>query len=71
MTTISIYDHATGETIVRDMTAEEITEREEATQAWLEQKSLRETQAEALAATKIAVLERLGITEVEAKALLS
>lgn len=68
---VIIKDCSTGELIERPETAEETADREAAAAAWLEQKRIEEAEAAALAATKAAVLERLGITEEEAKALLS
>lgn len=75
MATISIYDHATGETIVRDMTEAEIAEL--AYQAELEAETKAEADrlakeaAEEIAVAKSAILERLGITAEEAELLLS
>lgn len=75
MATISIYDHSTGETIVRDLTEAEIAEI--AYQAELEAERIAEEirVAEELAAekavAKAALLERLGITAEEAELLLS
>lgn len=66
MTTINIYDHATGENIVRDMTTDELV-------------NLKIIQDEAKTQTKNAadkanarqaVLDRLGITADEAALLL-
>jgi urease accessory protein UreE len=70
MATISIYDHATGETTVRDMNEAELAElayqAELAVEAQLEEDRIAAERAEA----KAALLERLGITEDEAKLLL-
>lgn len=68
---ITEFDAATGITVEREETAQEIADREAAAEAWLEQKRIEEAETAAHAATKAAVLERLGITETEAKALLS
>ena len=66
MTTINIYDHATGENIVRDMTTDELA-------------NVKAIQNEAKAEAKAvvdkanarqAVLDRLGITADEAALLL-
>ena len=66
MTTISIYDHETGSTIVRDMTDVEeanlLVVRTEA-QAQIEATAAKE-------AARQAVLDRLGITVEEAQLLL-
>ena len=68
MTKIGTYDHAVGgEVIVRDMTEEEIAEHEELQAQFAAEKALEESKA----ATKAALLERLGITEEEASLLLA
>ena len=67
MATIKIHNATTGEVIERDMTADELAQ-------WEADKadSVAKSQAEAdKAADKAALLERLGITEAEAKLLLS
>ena len=64
--TVQIHNIATGEQYVRDMTAEELAEREV-------MQAEAEAQAAALAAKAIArqaLLEKLGITEEEAQLLL-
>jgi hypothetical protein len=67
MTTITIHNVETGEVIERDMTQEELSQWE-ANQA---SQAIRQ-EAEAIkAAEKAALLEKLGITEDEAKLLLS
>jgi len=64
---IKIVDCTTGEEIVRDATAEEIAQIElDAANA-----AAAKTQAEAKAAQKAALLERLGISQDEARLLLS
>lgn len=71
MTTISIYDHLTGETIVRDLTADELAELD-AQAALAESKRIEEEEAQAAkAAAKQAILDKLGLTADEADALLS
>ena len=65
--TIRIYDCETGETIDREMTDAEFAQYE-ADKATAIAKAQAETQA---AEAKAALLERLGITEDEAKLLLS
>jgi len=67
MTTIKIHNVETGEIIEREMNAEELAQLE-ADKA----KAEAEASAKAVAATaKAALLEKLGITEEEAKLLLS
>lgn len=65
--TIRIHDLATGKTVDRDMTADEVTEHE-ADQAALQAK---ENQEKSNIAAKAALLGRLGITADEAALLLS
>ena len=63
---IKIVDVETGEEIVRDANAEEIAQMElDAANA-----TVAKAEAEAKATQKAALLERLGITEAEAKLLL-
>lgn len=62
-----IIDATTGEEIWRDYTDAEIAEVEKA-QAKAVEEAIKEAKA---AAAKSALLERLGITEAEAKLLLS
>jgi len=63
---IKEYNCETGEEIVRDATAAEIAQMElDATEA-----AARKTEAEAKAAQRQALLDRLGITEEEARILL-
>jgi len=63
------FDAATGETTIteRDETANEKTERE----AFAKLVAEKQAEAEAKAAQKAALLERFGITESEARLLLS
>lgn len=65
------YDALTGINAERELTAEEIAEREADALAAAEAKAAEEAAAAELAAKKAAVLDRLGITEEEAKALLA
>ena len=68
MTKIGTYDHAVGgELIIRDMTKEEIAEHKELKAEFDAEKALEANKA----ATKAALLERLGITEEEAALLLA
>ena len=65
--TIKIHNVKTGEVVEREMTAQELVQWElDQAQA----KSEREAKA-AKAAEKVALLEKLGITEEEAKLLLA
>lgn len=66
-----IVNCETGEVSEIELTDEEIAQREADALAAAKAKAAEEKAAKALAATKAAVLERLGITEDEAKALLS
>lgn len=70
MTTISIYDHATGETTVRNMTEAELAELAYQAELAAEAKAEEDRIAGERAIAKAALLERLGITEDEAKLLL-
>lgn len=64
---IKIVNVETGEEIVRDVTAEEIAQMQiDAANA-----AAREAEAEAKATAKAALLAQLGITEEQAKLLLS
>ena len=65
--TVKIYDCQTNETIERDMTAEELAqvEKDKALDA------ARLARQQEIALEKAALLERLGITQDEAKLLLS
>ena len=67
MSTIKIHNTETGEIIERDMNAKELAEWE-ADKVKAEQ---QKAEAEAKAAQKAALLDRLGITEDEAKLLLA
>ena len=63
---ITEYDHLTQETIIRDATVEEIAQREiDAANA-----AVKQAELDAKAAQKAALLDRLGITEDEARLLL-
>ena len=67
MATIKIHNAETGEVIERDMTADELAQ-------WEADKAASEAKAQAdadKAADKVALLDRLGITEAEARLLLS
>lgn len=63
-------DAATGEVIERDFTPEEIAQREADAAAAAEALAAVEAKAAEDAAARAALLERLGISEVEARLLL-
>lgn len=67
---ISIYDHLTGETIVREMTDEEQAERNAQVAAYLAEKEAKVQAAIQAAAKRQALLAKLNITEEEARLLL-
>ncbi len=72
MTTISIYDHLTGETIVRDMTEEEAAEYAAQSAIAQNEKVQRETAKTVQAEAKTSAMSKLtalGLTEDEAKAI--
>jgi hypothetical protein len=64
---IEIYDHATGEQIIRDMTADELA----ANDAMLAENAARTQNDADRAALKVATLAKLGLTADEVAALLS
>ncbi len=66
-----IVDCSTGESTVVPLTAEEIAQREADAAAWAEAEAAKEAEAVAKAAAKAELLAKLGITEDEAKLLLS
>jgi len=65
--TITENNAETGESVTRDMTAEEI----EKVNALIARDAAEASKQEAAAVAKAALLDRLGITEDEAKLLLS
>ena len=68
---IYIYNHQTGQEIVREMTEQEQAERDAQVATYLaEQEAKAQAEAEAQA-NRQALLERLGITEEEARLLLA
>jgi hypothetical protein len=67
MATIKIHNAETGEVIERDMTEDELAQWE----ADKAESAQRRAEVEANAAQKAALLDRLGITEEEAKLLLA
>ena len=62
---ISIYDHNTGQTVVREMTADELAAHE----AGLEQSAKIAAQIEKTAEARKSALAKLGLTDAEIKAL--
>jgi hypothetical protein len=67
---IQIYDHATGETIIRELTDEEQAIRDQEVAAFLAQEAKVTAEIEKAVADKAALLARLGITAEEAQLLL-
>lgn len=67
--TISIYDHSTGEHIVREMTAEEQAEYDAEVAEWEAKKAAKEAEAQSLRQAKISAYEKLGLTAEEIEAL--
>jgi hypothetical protein len=67
---VKIYDHASGEEIEREMTAEEQAVRDKEVSDWLAAKAIKDADKAAQAADKAALLDRLGITAEEATLLL-
>lgn len=65
-----IVNCETGEQTVRDLTPEEIAEREAQAAAYAEQQAQLEAEAAAKAEARAALLDRLGITADEAALLL-
>ena len=70
MPTKLVVDCSTGVTTEVELTAEEIAQREADAAAFAEAKAKEEAEAEAKAEARAAILERLGLTEDEAKVLL-
>jgi hypothetical protein len=64
---IKIHNAATGEIIEREMNAQELAQLAKDAEAFAK----RQAEAEAKATQKAALLDRLGITEEEAKLLLA
>lgn len=67
---IGIYDHSTGENIVREMTDDEQIARNEQIAIWAAEKEKAQLEAEQARQTKISAYEKLGLTEAEIEALL-
>jgi membrane protein involved in colicin uptake len=70
MPTKLVVDCSTGVTTEVELTAEEIAQREADAAAFAEAKAKEEADAQAKAEARAAILERLGLTEDEAKVLL-
>jgi len=70
MPTKIIVDCSTGIATEVELTAEEIAQREADAAAFAEAKAKEEAEAQAKAEARAAILERLGLTEDEAKVLL-
>ena len=66
-----IVNCETGETLTRELNAEEIAQQEIDEANYLAAKAISDAEAEAKATAKAALLERLGITQDEANLLLS
>jgi hypothetical protein len=66
-TKVTDYDYATGDTVERDMSAEEIEKR----QAVIDEEEARRQDAVLKAEAKAGLLARLGITPEEAELLLA
>lgn len=69
-TQIGIYDHITGEQIIRDMTAEELAERAALNAAYAQEKAERLAQEESFRQTKISAYQKLGLSAEEIESLL-
>ncbi len=65
-----VVDCSTGEVSEIELTAEEVAQREADAKTYADQKAKEEAEAAAKAADKAALLEKLGISEDEAKLLL-
>lgn len=68
---VVIHDAATGETVQRDMTDDEIARLEADRAEFAKQKADEEKEATKRASDKQALLDKLGISEDEARLLLS
>ena len=68
---IQIHNVENDEVIIRELTDAEQAERDAEVAAWIKEKEIKQAKAEADAAAKAALLAQLGITEEQAKLLLS
>ena len=66
-----IINCETGEVSEVELTKEEIAQREADAKAFAEEQAAKEAEAAALAARKAEILDKLGLTEEDAKALLA
>lgn len=66
---ITIYNHITGETIVREMTDEEQAQRDAEIAAWKAEKQVKQDAEEIAWRTKVSAYEKLGLTVNEIEAL--
>jgi hypothetical protein len=69
--TTTHFDGLTGEQVERDMNAQELTEFEETLKEYNKDVEKRQEEQDAKDAEKVALYSKLGITEEEAKLLLS
>ena len=67
---IGIYDHTTGEVVERELTADELAQREADAKAAADLKAAEDADKAAKAVEKAALLDKLGITADEAALLL-
>jgi len=65
-----IVNCETGETVERELNAEELAQQEIDEANYLAAKAIADAEADAKATAKAALLERLGITEEEAQLLI-
>ena len=66
----TIINCETGETVERELNAEELAQQEIDEANYLAAKAIADAEADAKATAKAALLERLGITEEEAQLLI-
>ena len=67
---IFTYNHETGKETYREMTEEEISQRQADISIWQAEAELKAQEAAEVATQRQALLDKLGITEEEAKLLL-
>lgn len=67
---IGIYNHATGEQTVREMSDDELAKREIEIAEWVAEKAQKQKEAQDLRKAKISAYEKLGLTPAEIEALL-
>jgi hypothetical protein len=66
---IGVYNHDTGEEIVREMTSAEKTQRDFEITAFLAQEEKLKVEAKMLYEVKISAYKKLGLTDAEIEAL--